>query len=101
PFTSPHLPAFPTLRSSDLPFHSNGYPGFGKPKWIIIHGTASGIGYPAQATGRDFQKSGNSVHFIVGYDGAVVQCVDLSNAAWGKDRKSNRLNSSHEWISYA
>lgn len=67
------------------PYHANftwRYDG-GKPKWIIIHGTASGRSYTAQETGRDFQHSGNSVHYIVGYDGTVVQCVDEAVPAWG------------------
>ena len=67
------------------PYHANftwPYDG-GRPKWIIIHGTASGTGYTAQDTGHDFQHSGNSVHYIVGYDGTVVQCVDESVPAWG------------------
>lgn len=67
------------------PYHANftwRYDG-GRPKWIIIHGTASGRSYTAQETGRDFQHSGNSVHYIVGYDGTVVQCVDEAVPAWG------------------
>ena len=67
------------------PYHANftwRYDG-GRPKWIIIHGTASGTGYSAQSTGHDFQHSGNSVHYIVGYDGTVVQCVDEAVPAWG------------------
>lgn len=55
----------------------------GKPKWIIIHGTASGISYPAQSTGKDFQRQGNSTHYVIGYDGTIVQCVDESYPAWG------------------
>src|SRR5207247_7638498 len=31
----------------------------------------------------------------------VRRCIDDSHAGWGRDRKSTRLNSSHEWISYA
>lgn len=67
------------------PFYSHTkwpYDG-GKPKWIIIHGTASGTSYSAQSTGRDFQKQGNSTHYVVGYDGTIVQCVDEANPAWG------------------
>jgi N-acetyl-anhydromuramyl-L-alanine amidase AmpD len=77
------MAVYPGSLQIPSPFHSAGYPGFGKPHWIIIHGTASGTSYTAQDTGRDFQSSGNSVHFIVGYDGTVVQCVDTNNAAWG------------------
>lgn len=55
----------------------------GKPKWIIVHGTASGINYPAQATARDFQTAGISTHYVVGYDGTIVQCVDEAAPAWG------------------
>ena len=73
------------------PFYSHfkwPYDG-GRPKWIIIHGTASGIDYSAQSTGRDFQRQGNSTHYIVGYDGTIVQCVDESNPAWGNGTISN------------
>ena len=77
------MAVYPGAIQIPSPFHSIGYPGFGKPKWIIVHGTASGTSYPAQSTGRDFQRSGNSTHFVVGYDGTVVQCVDTNNAAWG------------------
>lgn len=55
----------------------------GRPKWIIIHGTASGVQYPASATAHDFQKQGNSVHYVVGYDGSLYQCVSEESPSWG------------------
>lgn len=73
------------------PFYSHTkwpYDG-GRPKWIIIHGTASGINYTAQQTGHDFQHQGNSTHYVVGYDGTIVQCVDEANPAWGNGTISN------------
>jgi N-acetylmuramoyl-L-alanine amidase len=55
----------------------------GRPRWIIIHGTASGIGYSAQSTAHDFQNRRASTHYVIGYDGTVVQCVSEEFPAWG------------------
>jgi N-acetylmuramoyl-L-alanine amidase-like protein len=69
------------------PFMTKGRPSWVKSQgvmWIIIHGTASGIAYPAADTARDFQTNrGASTHYIVGYDGSVYQCVDENDTAWG------------------
>jgi hypothetical protein len=69
------------------PFYSPGRPSWVTSQgimWIIIHGTASGTGYPASSTANDFATSrGASTHYIVGYDGSVFQCVDENDTAWG------------------
>lgn len=61
----------------------------GKPRWIFIHGTASGTGYTAQETARDFGSPGwqanrhASTHYVIGYNGDIVQCVGEEHTAWG------------------
>ena len=59
--------------------------GGNRPRYIIIHGTASGLDYPPEATARDFQVNvpPTSTHYVVGSDGTVVQCVAEADAAWG------------------
>lgn len=62
--------------------HHDGW-GVFAPKWIIVHGTA---GFQtAQQVGVYFQSNTppSSTHYVVGRDGAVVQCVRESSAAWG------------------
>lgn len=51
--------------------------------WIICHGTAGFT--TAQDVGYFFQINNppTSVHYVVGQDGTVVQCVQERNAAWG------------------
>ncbi len=53
------------------------------PRWIIVHGTAGGDS--AQAIARYFQTNDppTSTHYVVGRDGAIVQCVRESDTAWG------------------
>jgi N-acetyl-anhydromuramyl-L-alanine amidase AmpD len=78
--------------AKQMPISSNFYTKgrkYGKPLWIIIHGTASGIQYKAEQTAADFGNAGwqsnrhASTHYVVGYDGVVVQCVDENDTAWG------------------
>ncbi len=54
-----------------------------QPRWIIIHGTAGGDS--AQEIAYWFQTDNppTSTHYVVGRDGAVVQCVNEANSAWG------------------
>ncbi len=64
-----------------------GYPqgthGQNKPKWIILHGTASGDGTAEQQV-RYFQSTtDHGVHFVIGKDGKVFQMVRLADAAYG------------------
>jgi len=52
-------------------------------KWIILHGTAGGSS--AQAIASYFQSNNppTSVHYVIGQDGVVAQCVGEANSAWG------------------
>lgn len=51
--------------------------------WIIIHGTAGG-GSAAEVAGWFVNNNPpTSVHYVVGRDGTVVQCVREQNSAWG------------------
>lgn len=56
-----------------------------RPRYVIVHGTASGLSYPPEATARDFQTNvpPTSTHYIVGTEGQVIQCVAEKDAAWG------------------
>src|SRR5207247_10761213 len=85
-----YLPAFPTRRSSDL-WQLRGSQGYGavhfspNGKWL-----AAGGGTLLDVdTGRVFQQL-SPRSYVLGFS------PDSS-----LDRKSTRLNSSHEWISYA
>jgi hypothetical protein len=51
------MAVYPGSLQIPSPFHSWATPVSASPHWIIVHGTASGHFYPAQATGRDFQSS--------------------------------------------
>lgn len=53
------------------------------PRWIILHGSAGGDS--AAAIARYFQTNDppTSTHYIIGRDGAIVQCVRESDTAWG------------------
>ena len=59
--------------------------------WIIVHGTAGGSS--AQEVAGWFQgpQGGNptSVHYVIGQDGVIVQCVSEANSAWGNGRLTN------------
>jgi N-acetyl-anhydromuramyl-L-alanine amidase AmpD len=53
------------------------------PKWIILHGTASGDG-TAEQQARWFQgQRDHGVHFVIGKNGQVIQMVSLADAAYG------------------
>src|SRR5207247_10461517 len=89
----PALPPFPTRRSSDL----------------------TGVTYRPVAAANGGHAMANGGHAYGGYGGEsseehwsrwpVVTAAGAGIALWGVlmglDRKSTRLNSSHEWISYA
>lgn len=68
--------------------HFWGGHGGQKVSWIILHGTAGGSS--AQEVAGWFQTNNppTSTHFIIGRDGAVVQCVNTSNSAWGNGVES-------------
>src|SRR5207247_11196364 len=95
---TPYLHSFPTRRSSDLP-----------------------VQQPVRAHARTLQVgaavlAGLAGLALIGFVTSTVYCVPLGLTmsfegesplwwpVWGLrslDRKSTRLNSSHEWISYA
>ena len=67
-------------------------PGFGfptgthgqnHPRWIILHGTASGDGTAEQQARFFAGTSAHGVHFVIGKDGTVIQLVALADAAYG------------------
>jgi N-acetyl-anhydromuramyl-L-alanine amidase AmpD len=56
-----------------------------KPKWLILHGTAGGGS--AQNVAAYFQSTEGtanpvSAHYVIGQDGAIVQCVSEADGAW-------------------
>lgn len=62
--------------------HCDGW-GVFAPRWIIVHGTA---GFTTAQQVADFfvdNTPPTSTHYVVGRDGAVVQCVRETSAAWG------------------
>lgn len=64
-------------------------------RYVIIHGTAWPGGNPSAADiARYFQttKRETGTHYIVGKDGAVVQCVREEDSAWG----NGILSSGHD-----
>ena len=72
-----YAPATETLTT-----HHDGW-GIFQPRWIILHGTA---GFQTAQQVADYFLSNDppsSTHYVVGRDGAVVQCVRESQAAWG------------------
>src|SRR5207244_10494143 len=91
----PDLPSFPTRRSSDL--------SAGDLLVHYGHGVASGTTFPTQ--GRAAVTLG-SVPIVGGQPGAFEAAGYIWNGDSGSaigfgDRKSTRLNSSHQIISYA
>ncbi len=67
--------------------NSNCFPGRNglQPRYVILHGTAGGTS--AQAIGNYFAttqggSSPVSSHYVVGQDGAIVQCVSEGDGAW-------------------
>jgi N-acetyl-anhydromuramyl-L-alanine amidase AmpD len=58
--------------------------GANRPRYVIIHGTGSALTDRAADIARYFQQANDhSTHYVVGRDGAVVQCVRERDAAWG------------------
>ncbi len=54
-----------------------------KAAWIILHGTAGGTSAEAIANYLNGPTVESSVHYIVGTDGEIVQCVYEHDGAWG------------------
>src|SRR5688572_32044056 len=93
----PHLPSFPTRRSSDLlalvpavdavarDVREEQAIALAPPDWPLA---------PNEAFGEDFDLG-------FGIDDGIQGRLEAFDAADGADRKSTRLNSSHSQISYA
>src|SRR5207247_10129882 len=97
----PALHAFPTRRSSDLfevmPSAVDEPTGFTDPRREVQ--TVSWLKAAAVAPRIDegIVIAADTIGWVDG--GAVLKPTDEADAR--RDRKSTRLNSSHEWISYA
>src|SRR5207247_9167607 len=96
--TSPHpqaLPSFPTRRSSDLtPATPSAAFGVGE----------KGGGDPVEMYLNDVFTVTVNMAGLPGISvpaGLSAEGLPLGLQLIGRDRKSTRLNSSHEWISYA
>src|SRR5207247_11398311 len=92
PYSLRSLPSFPTRRSSDLVTHGSAdldqndfgpLSGFKNSRFNFVGNMRNDLNGSAKVIASTFLR----------YDGIV-------NLA-SRDRKSTRLNSSHEWISYA
>jgi N-acetyl-anhydromuramyl-L-alanine amidase AmpD len=59
--------------------------GGNTPRYVIVHGTGSSLSETAQHVAQFFQTNDppTSTHYVIGRDGAVVQCVAEADAAWG------------------
>src|SRR5207247_9139212 len=98
---SSSLPPFPTRRSSDLAEAGAARARQGRHDALLRHlgrlqprRAAQGVSGPAEA-GGDAREHGEEV------GGAESQGQVISERSYPyADRKSTRLNSSHEWISY-
>src|SRR5207247_8375953 len=82
------LHSFPTRRSSDLELPSLVGQAVRTRGWVMTTRSSGKIGFVMLRDGT-------------GYLQVVLSKKDVPEAAWEADRKSTRLNSSHEWISYA
>lgn len=85
------------ISNNNFFLNRNGY----KPSYIVLHGTGGGT--TAQATASYFQSTQGtsnpvSSHYIVGIDGAVVQCVMERDGAWANGYISGQSGTSGDGI---
>src|SRR5207247_8769799 len=93
----PAPPSFPTRRSSDLPGYMPGAAAAPPGDWSVwITGAAPGDALQFFFGDQFFS---NMVFEDPNWDFRTLNFD--SDVAFAEDRKSTRLNSSHEWISYA
>src|SRR5207247_11031357 len=94
------LPPFPTRRSSDLSTFERWLKRSGR-YMTLFRECLKREGLPPDLVHLVFVESGFNVH-AKSVSAAVGpwQFLRSTGRLWG-DRKSTRLNSSHEWISYA
>src|SRR5207247_5000889 len=90
----PHRHSFPTRRSSDL--GTAAQHGFGNPSAAIGDGVRNS--FPVHQVQR-LRQTQIAAAFALAGRFARRSTEQIEKAAL--DRKSTRLNSSHEWISYA
>src|SRR5207247_11148107 len=101
PATLRDLSSFPTRRSSDLDSQS------GTPLGDCLQFTSYHVGDPSllNAVSKRLEtissKYDLAQHLSVEAAGAYVFAGGSASGKAALDRKSTRLNSSHEWISYA
>ena len=57
----------------------------GRPRYIIVHGTAGGANARAMGNWLNTQteRDPTSVHYVIGTDGQIVQLVAEADSAWG------------------
>src|SRR5207247_10173369 len=92
----PRLPSFPTRRSSDL---GSGQLGWG---WGSVGGGAGAAGlWGGASLGALGECAGGGGLLDGGGSRGLIERGRCRGLIDGADRKSTRLNSSHEWISYA
>src|SRR5207247_8299633 len=94
--SAPSLPSFPTRRSSDL---GAGLASRGVVSALLDYCTAGVRVAERSLVQRPRLGREERLVFVVGCPRSGTTFV--GRAIGGLDRKSTRLNSSHEWISYA
>lgn len=76
---------------------SPNYSSLKEPRYLIVHFTASHANAESIANYFSNKNSKASAHFIIDFDGSIIQTVDLNKAAWhaGKSRwlRFENLNS--------
>src|SRR5207247_11210189 len=85
----PDLPSFPTRRSSDLGIPLGILAALRRNRRLDYLISSFGLSVVAIPS------------FFLGLSAIYIFSVKLADRPRKKDRKSTRLNSSHEWISYA
>src|SRR5206468_10540399 len=93
------LHSFPTRRSSDLRVQAKRTDD----SWAAFSWPAGRRQYPSQYLGRyRASRHPDGVHCGLAESFEYLSLMEiLYSQAWRKDRKSTRLNSSHDQISYA
>src|SRR5207247_9310610 len=101
PYPLPPLSTFPTRRSSDLSHVAVGdFNGDGKPDLAVANEGTFQNNYTDGGVSVLLSKGDGTFFPAVNY-GAGTHPFSIVAGDLNKDRKSTRLNSSHEWISYA
>src|SRR5207247_9251987 len=96
-----HLHSFPTRRSSDLQAHDQGHASWYS--FLALAGESGDLLFsdPRACNFPAREVSGRAAlwHVCAGPEGQPGDILFLHDSQqWSEDRKSTRLNSSHEWI---